>query len=95
MHAFRLFAFAFLIMGFSVYGSALFTALNNGLISALISFLRTLVFESLSVIFLPLLLGVDGIWLSGVVAEVISAVLTFAFIYRFAPRYGLRGEKDA
>jgi len=95
MHAFRLFGFAFLIMGFSVYGSALFTALNNGLISALISFLRTLVFESLSVIFLPLLLGVDGIWLSGVVAEVISAVLTFTFIYRFAPRYGLRGDKDA
>lgn len=90
IHAFRLFAFAFLLMGFSIYGSALFTSLNNGLISALISFLRTLVFESLSVIFLPLVLGVDGIWLSGVVAECIAAALTFAFIHHYSPRYGLR-----
>lgn len=90
IHAFRLFALAFLLMGFSIYGSALFTSLNNGLISALISFLRTLVFESLSVIFLPLVLGVDGIWLSGVVAECIAATLTFAFIHHYAPRYGLR-----
>ena len=94
-HAFRLFACAFLIMGYSIYGSALFTSLGNGLISAAISFLRTLVFECASVILLPLLLGVDGIWLSGVVAEVVSVILTFGCIYRFAPRYGLIGEKDS
>ena len=90
MHAFRLFALAFLLMGFSIYGSALFTSLNNGLVSAVISFLRTLVFECASVVFLPLLLGVDGIWLSGVVAEVISCALTVLCIRHFAPRYGLR-----
>ncbi|MDO5117926.1 MAG: MATE family efflux transporter [Eggerthellaceae bacterium] len=88
-HAFRLFACAYLVMGYSIYGSALFTSLGNGLVSAVISFLRTLVFECASVIFLPLLLGVDGIWLSGVVAEVISVALTFLCIRHFAPRYGL------
>lgn len=79
VHAFRTYAFAYIFMGFAAFGSSFFTALNNGVISALISFLRTLVFQVLAVILLPKLFGVDGIWYSVIVAEfmamTVSAVL--------------------
>jgi len=76
----RLFALSFLFSGLNIFGSAFFTALNNGLISALISFLRTLVFQCGSVVLLPLALGVDGIWLSVAAAELASLVLTGVFL---------------
>ncbi|MFR1168119.1 MAG: hypothetical protein ACLSDQ_11385 [Adlercreutzia equolifaciens] len=63
MSAYKLYALCFLFMGFAMYASAFFTALNNGLVSALISFLRTLVFQVAAVIVLPMLFGIDGIWL--------------------------------
>ncbi len=77
---FRIFAAAFLLMGFSIYGSSFFTALNDGLTSALIAFLRTLVFECSAVLLLPGIFGVNGIWSSVVVAECMSVALTFLFL---------------
>ncbi len=71
-----------------MYGSAFFTALNNGVISALISFLRTLVFETSSVLILPAIIGVNGIWLSVTVAEIFSLAVTSACIIAFRKRYG-------
>lgn len=63
-HAFRLFAYSFLLAGFNIFTSSFFTALNNGAVSAAISFMRTLIFQTSSVLILPIFLGVDGIWLS-------------------------------
>lgn len=81
-HGFRLYALAFLINGFNIYGSAFFTALNNGLISAVISFLRTLVFQMTMVIVLPMVLGIDGIWLAIVAAELLALLVTVQFLVR-------------
>ena len=77
VHGFILYSFSYLLCGFNIYGSAFFTALNNGAVSALISFSRLFVFQVLSVIFLPLLIGVDGIWFSIVPAELMALLLTF------------------
>ena len=77
---FRVFAISFGFMGFAVFSSDFFTALNDGLTSALISFLRTLVFESISILILPLIFGVEGIWLSVVVAELMAVVLGTLFL---------------
>ena len=77
---FRIFSLAFLLMGFSIFGSGFFTALNDGLTSALISFLRTLVFQSAAVLLLPRLWGIDGVWISIVFAECMSVALTAIFL---------------
>ena len=77
---FRVFAISFGFMGFAVFSSDFFTALNDGLTSALISFLRTLVFESISILILPLIFGVEGIWLSVVMAEFMAVVLGTLFL---------------
>ena len=77
----------FIFSGVGIFGSSLFTAMNNGTISALISFLRTGVFQSLSVIILPLLLGVDGIWISIVLADMLAAVITVIFIISNKKKY--------
>lgn len=74
--AFRIYAVAFLLMGFNIYASSFFTALNNGAVSALISFARTLVFEVVAVLLLPLVFGANGIWSAVIVAEVLSGVLS-------------------
>ena len=92
VHAFGLYSLAFLIMGFNVYGSALFTSLGNGLVSAIISFVRTLVFEIGAVFLLPLLVGADGIWYSVSVAELAALVMTAAFTWFLAPTYGYMGR---
>ncbi|MEE0776132.1 MAG: MATE family efflux transporter, partial [Bacillota bacterium] len=86
-HGFRLYALAFLFMGFNIYGSAFFTALNNGPVSAAISFSRTLVFETSAVLILPLLLGINGIWLAVVIADILSLVVTSTFLIKFRSRY--------
>ena len=75
-HGFRIFCLAFLVNGFNIYGSSFFTALNNGLLSALISFLRTLVFQIASVLLLPMLFGIDGIWGAVFVAEILTLCVT-------------------
>lgn len=77
---FMIYSFSFLFSGIAIYGSAYFTALNDGLTSALISFLRSLVFQVAAVMLLPIVLGIDGIWYSIVVAELIAATVTLVFI---------------
>ncbi len=94
VHAFRIYAFALFFMGVSMYGSSLFTALGNGLVSALIAFLRTLVFEVGAVLLLPLVMGADGIWYSVIVAELVSVVLTLVLLFWLSPYYGLRDKKS-
>lgn len=79
-HGFTIFAFSFLFAGFAIFSSGFFTALNDGLTSAIISFLRTLVFEVAAILLLPLALGVDGIWLSVVVAEVMAVAVSSVFL---------------
>ena len=87
LSGFRIYAVSFLLSGFSIFGSAYFTSLNNGLISATISFMRTLVFEMGAVLLLPLVLGLTGIWSSIIVAEVASVILTTAFIIAKRNKY--------
>lgn len=79
-HAFTVYAFSFLFAGSSIFGSAFFTALNDGLTSALISFLRTLLFQGAAVMILPLIWGLDGIWYSIVVAELMAVAVTITFL---------------
>ena len=86
-HAFCLFAFSFLMAGFNIFTSSFFTALNNGAISAAISFLRTLVFQTLCVLLLPLLFGLDGIWWAMTVAEVFALGLSILFLATQRERY--------
>ena len=84
---FRIYALSFLITGFNIFGSAFFTALNNGLVSAAISFLRTLLFQIAAVLLLPLVWGVDGIWASIVTAELLAFVVTAGFLVKLRGRY--------
>lgn len=86
--AFRLYALSFLIAGFNIYASAFFTALNNGVVSAIISFSRTLVFECGTVILIPVLLGINGIWLAIDFAETATLSLSVVMLFVFRKRYG-------
>ena len=87
IHAFRLYSFVYLIVGFSIFGSAFFTALNNGLVSAILSFLRLFLLQALAVMILPIFMGLDGIWLSSVASEIIAIIITISFILVFRKRY--------
>ena len=87
VHAFRIVSVAYLFTGMAVFGSAFFTALNNGQVSALISFLRTFVFELGAVLLLPLLFGVDGIWYAIVFAELMAAVVGSIFMVALQKKY--------
>lgn len=86
-NAFRIYAVSFLICGFNIYSSSFFTALNNGMVSAIISFMRTLAFQILSVLILPMVFGLNGIWLSITVAEVLSLIVTITFLVRNKEKY--------
>lgn len=86
--AFKLYSFMFLICGFNIFSSSFFTALSNGGISALISFVRTFIAESVSVIFLPMLIGANGIWFSATLAECIALALTIFCLVKYRKRYG-------
>ena len=88
LHGFRIYAVAFLVCGFNIYGSAFFTALNNGKVSALISFMRTLVFETSTVMLLPIVWGIDGVWSAIIVAEACALVLTMFFLVYLRKPYG-------
>lgn len=87
VHAFRLFAWSFLLAGFNIFTSGFFTALNNGGVSAAISFLRTLVFQAGSVILLPMLLGVDGIWWAITAAETFAFLISCTFLLAKRNKY--------
>ena len=86
-HGFQLYSLSFLFSGFNVFGSSFFTALNNGLVSAGISFSRTLLFQVAAVLLLPLVLGVDGIWLAITVAELLCLLVTAGCLVKLRSRY--------
>lgn len=84
----RLFSICYLFVGLNMFGSCFFTALNNGLISAILSVARTLVFQIVCIYALPTVMGLDGIWLATVVAEALSLVVTISFLVAYRNRYG-------
>lgn len=87
VRGFYIYSFSFLFAGVAIFGSSFFTALNNGLISALMSFLRTLVFQIAAVMLLPLVWELDGIWISIVVAEFMACVVTLILLALNKKRY--------
>lgn len=87
VHAFRLFSFTFLLSGFNIWCSSFFTALNNGAVSAAISFLRTLVFQLAAVLILPIFLKLDGVWISVAFAEVCAFVISLLFLIAKKKKY--------
>ena len=87
VHGFRIYSISFLFVGFTIFGSSFFTALNNGLVSAIISFVRTMVFEVVLVLALPVLWDIDGIWWAVVIARGLSILLTFGFILGNRKKY--------
>ena len=87
VHAFVIHAFSFFFAGIAIFGSAFFTALNDGPISALISFLRTLLFQTAAVMIMPLIWELDGIWFSTVVAECLAVIVTFIFLIAKRKKY--------
>lgn len=87
VNGFIIYCFSFLLAGFNIFGSSFFTALNDGLVSAVISFLRTLLFQVLAVIILPIFLGLDGIWLSIIAAEFLSLIVVMIFIKKMQKKY--------
>ena len=84
---FRIYAIAFLVRGMNVWGSSFFTALNNGAVSAAISFLRTFVFQIIIVLILPGLIGITGVWLSIVIAEFLALFVTIGFLIAKRKKY--------
>ena len=87
IHGFRIYSISFLFVGFTIFGSSFFTALNNGLVSAIISFVRTMIFEVVLVLALPVLWDIDGIWWAVVIARGLSILLTFGFILGNRKKY--------
>lgn len=87
LRGFLIYSFSFLFAGIAIYGSSFFTALGNGLVSALISFLRTLVFQIAAVIVFPLIWELDGIWISIVATELMAAVVTVLFLVGMRKKY--------
>ncbi len=87
VRGFHLYAISFLLCGFNIYGSSFFTALNNGVVSAAISFLRTVVFEVAAILVLPVFFGVDGIWCAITVAELASILITIGAFSALRRRY--------
>ena len=88
IRAFSIYSVSFLLVGFNIFASSFFTALNDGLTSALISFGRTLVFEVVAVLVLPLFLGIDGVWSAVIAAEGMALVLSLVCLVRNRKKYG-------
>lgn len=85
--AFQLYSLSFLVAGFNLFGTAFFTGLNNGFVSGGLSFARTMIFEIGSVLLLPLMFGINGIWLSIVCAETLTLTLTYGLLMKYRTRY--------
>lgn len=88
VRGFRIFSVAFLVSGYGVFGSALFTALNNGLVSAIVSFMRTVVFHVAAILLFPVLWGIDGVWAASVFAEILSCANAVVFVVVYRKKYG-------
>lgn len=87
LRGFRIFAVAFLFSGLAIFGSSFFTALNNGLVSAIISSLRTIVFQVVCVVLFPIIWGIDGIWASVIIAEALAACVSIIFVVALRKKY--------
>ena len=87
INAIRLYSLSYIISWFNIYASSFFTALNDGFISALISFLRTLVFQIIVILILPKLIGINGIWLSVLVAEVLAFIVSITCLIKKKKKY--------
>ena len=87
VRAFMIYSLSFLVTGINIFGSSFFTALNNGVVSAVISFLRTLVFQVVAVLVLPIFFKLDGVWFSIIFAELVAVAVTFAFFVKMRKRY--------
>ena len=85
--AIRLFSISYIISGFNIFSSSFFTALNNGAVSAAISFLRTLVFQIAMIFILPAIWGINGIWIAVVAAEMLSVIVSFGFLVGNKKKY--------
>ena len=89
---FRLFAAAFLFMGFNVFSSALFTALSNGIVSAVLSIFRTLIFVVAAMLTLPMIFGVNGVFVANPIAEFLGIIMSVIFFRIYGKRYGFLGK---
>ena len=87
IRALILYSISFLLCGFNIFGSNMFTALNNGIVSAVISFVRTLLCQVAAVLLLPIFWGVDGIWLAITAAELAALIVTVACFIIFRKKY--------
>ncbi len=87
LHGFRIYALSFLFSGLAIFGSSFFTALNNGPVSAVIAFLRTIVFQVVCVLVFPVVWGIDGIWISVVAAEALAAAVSLIFVVCLRKKY--------
>ena len=85
--AMRIYSISFVITGFSIFSSAFFTALNNGTVSAVIALFRTLIFQILFVLILPLIFGNIGVWLSRPLSELASLILSISCLLLFRKKY--------
>ena len=83
----RLFSVSFLFSGINIFASSMFTALSNGKVSAIISFVRTLAFQLICLYTLPTFLGINGVWLAIPVAELLSLVVSIYFIRKYRNEY--------
>ncbi len=88
VHAFRVFLIGYFCSGFTIFGSAFFTALNNGIVSAVISFTRTLLFEGGTILIFPFIWGLDGVWWAFVASDSAAMLMTLAFIFVKRKQYG-------
>lgn len=87
INGFLLFAISYLFTGFNIFASSMFTALSNGKVSATISFVRTFVFLVVGILFLPVLIGENGIWLAVPAAEILTIVISFAYMIKLRKHY--------
>lgn len=87
LHGFRIYAICYLINGFNIWGSAFFTALSNGLVSGIIAFLRTLLFQVGAIMLLPVFFGINGIWSGVGCAELLTLIVTIFFLIRKRHQY--------
>ena len=92
VRGFRIFAIGFIICGFNIFASAFYTALNNGLVSLLLSLGRTFIFQILAVSILPILFDLDGVWLANVMVESLSIIMSLLFIALMRNKYEYYGK---
>ena len=87
INAIRIFSLSYIISGFNIFASSFFTALNNGFVSATISFLRTFVFQIIMIFALPIIFGLNGIWLAVLFAEILALIVSIVFFAKNKNRY--------